>query len=239
MLEGCFNGTGMNTLIRSYLPLSQPYNAAPWNYSGSEHVASIPTDVVDWILVELRQAALPTSALPATKLSGWPKACFLKSDGTIVDLDGTTLPTIGNPSITGNLYAIVYHRNHIAILSSAGMTLTGNNYTYNFIDAITKAHGSSAGYKLLKLGVYGMVSGDSDGDSSVSVLDFSQWATDFGKTLIYLQTDIDMDGEVSVLDFSKWATNFGMENIAPLKDLNLQGIEGGSPLRYRSQVPGN
>ena len=242
-LEGAFNAvTGLmhTTLLDNLLlPKSQPYNVAPLNYNGTEHVTNIPADVVDWVLVELRQAASAAEALPGTVLPGWPRACFLKSDGSVVDLDGTTIPTIGNPSIAGNLYVIIRHRNHIAIISALGMTANCDDYTYNFTDAMSKAHGNSAGFRQIIPGTFGMVSGDSDGDSSVSVLDFSQWATDFGKTLIYSQLDIDMDGEVSVLDFSKWATNFGMENIAPLKDLNLQGIEGGSPLRYRSQVPGN
>ena len=242
-LEGAFNAvTGLmhTTLLDNLMiPKYQPYNVAPWNYNGSEHVTNIPSDVVDWVLVELRHAASAAEALPDSVLPGWPRACFLKSDGSVADLDGTTLPTIGNPSIDGNLYVIIRHRNHIAIISAFGMTANCDDYTYNFTDAMTKAHGNSAGFRQIIPGTFGMVSGDSDGDSSVSVLDFSKWATDFGKTLIYLQSDIDMDGEVSVLDFSKWATNFGMENIAPLKDLNLQGIEGHSPVRYRSQVPGN
>ena len=33
-----------------YLPLTQPYNTAPWNYTGTESVATIPNyDIVDWI----------------------------------------------------------------------------------------------------------------------------------------------------------------------------------------------
>ena len=59
------------------IPLTQPYNGAPWNYTGTESVATIPAGVVDWVLPELREAATPAQALPATKLAGWPKACFL------------------------------------------------------------------------------------------------------------------------------------------------------------------
>jgi len=235
-LEGAYVGPLMNTALKTggLVPLSQPYNVAPWNYAGTETVASIPADVVDWVLVELRQAATPAEALPGTVLSGWPKACFLKSNGSIVALDGASSPALGNPVITSNLYVIIRHRNHIAIMSAAGMTLTGSNYVYNFTDAISKAHGGSAGYKQIVPGIFGMVSGDTDGDGDISVLDFSKWATDFGRTTIYLPSDIDADGEVSVLDFSKWATNFGVGNIPPLKKLSLDG----SGLKYRSQVPG-
>ena len=241
-LEGEFNATtsSMNLTLndKSLIPNSQPYNVAPWNYGGNETVVTVPLQVVDWVLVELRQAATPDAALPGTLLQGWPRAYFLKSDGTIVDLDGISKPTIGNPVITGNLYVIIHHRNHISIMSSAGMSANCDDYTYNFSDAITKAYGNSAGYKLLTSGIFGMVSGNADGDGSISVNDFTQWATDFGKTLIYLSSDIDGDGQVSVNDFTQWAINFGIGNVIPLKTLGLNS-KGNLPLlRYNSQVPG-
>src|SRR5690606_4603130 len=63
-LEGPFNGTDMNTNINAILPDTQVYNVAPWNYMGTEQVASMPNaDVVDWVLVELRQASTPGIAL--------------------------------------------------------------------------------------------------------------------------------------------------------------------------------
>ena len=243
LLEGFFNqGTNaMNITLNdnSLIPLNQPYQDAPWNYAGGETIVSVPAGVIDWILVELRAAATPAEALPATVLSGWPRAYLLKSNGAIVDLDGITPPTIGNPLITGNLYAIISHRNHVSIMSNTGMAANCNDYTYNFTDAITKAYGYSAGYKQLTTNLFGMVSGDADGDGNISVLDFSKWATDFGKTTIYISSDIDGDGTVSVLDFSRWATNFGVGNIVPLKMMNLQ-TTGSLPLiKYKSQVPGN
>ena len=244
-LEGAFNAvTGfMHTTLNDHLliPISQPYNVAPWNYYGTEHVTNIPSDVVDWVLVELRQAATAADALPGTALPGWPKAYFLKTNGSIVDLDGTSIPTIGNPSITAgnNLFVIVRHRNSIAIISSTGMQTNCDDFTYNFKDAMSKAHGNSAGYKLLSSGVYGMVSGDADSDGTISVNDFTKWATDFGKTNMYLNSDIDFDGQISVNDFTKWATNFGIENAATLRSLDLQTKDVQPPLRYKSQVPGN
>ena len=234
-IPGLMN-TKLNTV--SFIPLSQPFGTLPWNYFGAEHVDAIPPGVVDWVLVELRQSINPADALPATRLTGWPKAYFLKSDGVIVDLDGTSLPNIGNPEIASNLYIVVRHRNHIAIMSSAGMNISGSNFVYDFSDAVSKAHGAFAGYRQIVPGVFGMVSGDTDGDGTISVLDFSKWATDFGKIDIYLPADIDGDGEVSVLDFSKWATNFGIENIDPLKKLNVQESKAVNQFRFCSQVPG-
>ncbi|MGC8866527.1 MAG: hemoblobin-interacting domain-containing protein, partial [Bacteroidales bacterium] len=82
-LEGPFDGTGMTTDLQQngIIPLNQPYNTAPWNYSGTESVASVPANIVDWVLVELRDADIPDNATPATTLAGWPKAYFLRNDG--------------------------------------------------------------------------------------------------------------------------------------------------------------
>ena len=240
-LEGAFNTQSglMNTTLNDYslVPLSQPYNVAPWNYAGTESVVSIPAGVIDWVIVELRDAATPAQALPATVLPGWPRAYFLKSDGTVVDMDGTSYPTIGNPVVTGNLYVVIRHRNHVSVMSAAGMTSNCDNYTYNFSDLITKAYGGSSGFKQIGNNVCGMVSGDADSDGNISVLDFSQWATDFGLNHIYLPSDIDEDGGVTVLDFSKWATNFGVGNIVPLRTLIIPDSFNQLTIKYKSQVP--
>ncbi len=237
-LEGFYNtvtGT-MNSIINylSLVPKSQPYNVAPWYYSGTETVSSFPEGVIDWVLVELRQAAFPSGAI--TTLPGWPRACMVKSDGSIVDVNNKSLDLLCNPSQADQLYVVIRHRNHVAIMSSTGLTISGNNYVYNFKDAITKAYGGSAGYRQLSNTVFGMVGADADSDGSISVLDFSKWATDFGKTNGYLNSDVDEDGQISVLDFSKWATNFGIGNISPLKSQNINEIEN-LKVKYKSQVP--
>jgi FtsP/CotA-like multicopper oxidase with cupredoxin domain len=234
-LEDVYVGPAMSDLLRTsnLIPLTQPYNVAPWNYPGTESVASIPVGVVDWVLVELRDAPTPDAALPATVVPGWPKAYFLKSDGTIVDLDGVSLPNIGNPVITNNLYVIVRHRNHIDIMSATSPTLTTGVYNYDFTTSVTQAYNGTAGYKQIAPGVFGMVAGDADGDGDITTLDFTKWATDFGQS-VYIPSDIDLDGSVSVLDFSSWATNFGVANISPLKKATI----GESNLKYHTQVPG-
>ena len=244
-LEGFYNTgiSAMNTnlVTSSLVPLTQPYTGLPWSYAGGESVLAIPANVTDWVLVELRQATTAALATSATKLSGWPKACFLKSDGSIVALDGTSLPVIGNPSITpgNNLYVVIRHRNHVAIMSSTGLTLNLNNYEYDFSTAISKAYGGTAGYKLITTGLYGMVAGDADSDGSISVNDFTKWAIDFGKVNLYLNSDIDGDGQISVNDFTRWAINFGIDNIPPVKSLSIQGIDPKVSGKFKSQVPGN
>jgi len=211
-LEGAFDtGTSlMETTLKTegFMPLTQPYNTAPWNYTGTEAVASIPADVVDWVLVELRDAASAAEAVSATVLAGWPKAFFLKADGSIVDVDGTSLPGIGNPTITNSLYVVVRHRNHLAVMSSAGMSLSSGVYSYDFTTGLDQAYGGSSGYKQAG-DKYVMVGGDITHDGNIYVTDYNAWAVAFGTTDGYYKSDLNMDGDVYVTDYNLWAANFG------------------------------
>lgn len=91
-LEGPFNDAKMNTDLNkaNQIPLSQPYNVPPWNYNGNETVAEIPNGaVVDWVLVDIRTADSIGAATSETIFGR--KAAFLMNDGTIFNIDGTTL----------------------------------------------------------------------------------------------------------------------------------------------------
>ena len=59
----------MRTTLNSggIIPLSQPYIGAPYNYTGTESVATIPNaNIVDWVLIEHRK---PSTGLPADATS--------------------------------------------------------------------------------------------------------------------------------------------------------------------------
>ena len=90
---------------------SQPFSLSPWNYEGAECVSEIPDGVVDWILVELRRGVDKNSSVAK-------RACFLKYNGMIVDLDGTSKIKFENLP-QGEYYIVIYQRNHLPIMSSA------------------------------------------------------------------------------------------------------------------------
>lgn len=115
-LEGPYNSPNMNTDIQSSIPKTQPYNTPPWNYAGTE-TASISSEIVDWVLVELRTGSTPATA---TNIVG-QKAALLKKDGTIVDSDGFSNVNFNLPS--GNYYIVIYHRNHIPIMSATAVAI--------------------------------------------------------------------------------------------------------------------
>jgi hypothetical protein len=228
-IEGAVNGSGtMNVGINSRIPLVQPYNVAPWNYAGTESVVSMPVDVVDWVLVELRQATAPALATSATILA--KRAALLKSNGIIVDLDGNPV-RFDNYSVTSgnNLYVVIRHRNHLAVMSSVGTTLNGAVYSYNFTTGLAQAYGGGNGYKAVST-TFAMVSGDIDNDGNIFVSDYNKWAIGFGTTAGYFNSDLDMDGNVFVSDYNKWAINFGSTIVAGLKSAQTRP-------KYFSAVP--
>ncbi|TDH21386.1 hypothetical protein EXU57_19495 [Segetibacter sp. 3557_3] len=120
ILAGPWNGATMNTALNNggALPLAQPFNTDPFSYTGNESVTAIPnSNVVDWVLVELRK---PASGLPADAGSSTiigRKAGFLLNNGTIVDTDGLT-PVSFDISKQGPAFMAVRHMNHLGVLSN-------------------------------------------------------------------------------------------------------------------------
>jgi len=194
ILQGAFNGTNMNTILNTsnYLPKVQPYNSAPWNYSGTETVASIPNaNVVDWVLVELR-----TGTASGTVVG--KKAGFVLKNGSIVGLDGVsplTFPTLD----MANYYIVVRHRNHLAIMSSSAQPLNSVSTLYDFSTATSKAYGTNPMASLTG-GVFGMWGGDINANGNVrfngSNNDRTSLFSAIGNSVVfgYLNTDVNMNG---------------------------------------------
>ena len=210
-LEGPFNGTTMNTGLS--LPLSQPYNTAPWNYSGTESVSSVPPNVVDWVLIELRDATSASAATEATIVA--QQAAFLLNDGSVVDIDGSSNP-VSHVSISNNLYVVIWHRNHLGIMSANALTDAGGIYSYNFTTPEGQAYGTDA-QKNLGASNYGMYAGDGNADRTISETDrTSVWNTDAGKSG-YLNGDYNMDTQEDNPDKNSfWFINFGKSCQVPL-----------------------
>jgi C1A family cysteine protease len=215
-LEGPFNGTGMNTnLVNSdEFPLSQPYADAPWNYEGTESVTGIPASAVDWVLVELRDttgiAGEATSSAVVAKRAG-----FLLNDGTIVDLDGVSDLEF-KMSVHNNLYVVIYHRNHLPVMSASNLQKIGGVYHYDFSDDISNAYGNSPAQKELMPGIYGMIAGDAEANGTIDDSDIlNTWKNQAGEKG-YKQADFNLNKEVSNADKNNyWLLNEGAEKQVP------------------------
>lgn len=214
-LEGPYSGTEMTTNLNAAgeLPLSQPYNIAPWNYAGTESVSTIPNaDVVDWVIVELRDAPNASSATSETRIAR--QAAFLLNNGSVVGLDGNSNLQFANSANNG-LFVVVWHRNHLGVLSANALSGSGGNYSYDFSTGIDKAYNGGQGYKLVAASVYGMPGGDFDGDGVIDNADKNAWANNAG-TYGYQSSDFDMNNQVANPDKNDvWVENTSLSSQVP------------------------
>lgn len=215
-LEGPFNGTQMSTALNQagYLPLNQPYHAEPWNYTGTESVTAIPgPDIVDWVLVEYRDAPSASQANSLTTIG--KQAAFLLNNGHIVDLDGSSPLTFGS-TLFNQLFAVVRQRNHLSVLSANPLNVSGGNYNYDFSSGESQVYGGGLGHKELSPGIWGMMSGDGDANEQVNNSDKnSVWQLQTG-TSGYKSGDFNLDGQVNNTDkIDKWRPNTGKASQVP------------------------
>ncbi len=198
-LEGPFNGTSMNNYLnnQALLPLSQPYNTAPWNYTGTETVAAIPnSQVIDWVLVEGRDAPNAASATAATTFER--QAAFILADGSVVGMDGGSAIQFTH-NLNEQLFVVIRHRNHLDIMSSTGITQSAGVYSYDFSTGVGQAYGSNA-IKDLGGGIYGLFGGDGDANGIIGANDkTAAWEIEAG-TGGYLQGDYNLDSQTDNKD---------------------------------------
>ena len=217
-LEGPFNGIDMNPDLNGNpwldegLPLSQPYSMPPWNYEGNEAVAAIPNiDIVDWLLIEFRNAIDAPSAVPETKVA--QKAVFLKRDGSIVDLNGSSNPEFYNLP-TDHLFLIIQHRNHLGIMSANPITESGGIYSYDFAISADQAYGTNAQKNLVGV-IYGMFGGNANTDGDINTNDKIVWTNEAG-TQGYKSADFNMNGQIENQDKNDvWVQNIGESSQLP------------------------
>jgi hypothetical protein len=217
-LEGAFSSSlgHMRTVLNNenILPYSQPYNIEPWVHSGTEHVLMFHINVVDWLLIEFIDA--PDAEAAASSNSFLEKALLVKKSGEIVNQHMSTPRLPLNHIIEHNLFVIVRHRNHIDIMSNYPLSYNSENktYSYDFSSGIDKVFGGSAGYKMIDsdLNIFGMVTGDTDGDGEILPADRSIFRQHFGISGEYNPADFDFDGEVLPADRSLFRMNFGISN---------------------------
>ena len=192
-LEGAYdtNAGLMRTKLRqgNFIPFTQPYNIAPYNYTGTESVPAntMPSDMVDWVLVELRQGTAIVTQ----------KAGILKADGKVIDTT-TNSGIVFNNLPTGSYQVVVRHRNHLAIGTNTPIILTLGQVA--ILDLTTNANVKGFNQAVLKAGVYGMRRANTNGNNAISASDraLSRQAADSNN--IYGQADINMDGMINSQD---------------------------------------
>lgn len=206
-LEGPYASGYMRTDLNDVIPDTQVYATSPWFYTGTESVNGMPNDsVVDWVLVELRQASLPNQATDTAVVGR--RAGFLLSNGKIVDLDGVS-PLLIHTSRAGRMYAVVYHWSHLPVQSADSIDRTNGKFTYDFTPSSSFAYGNSP-MKALDVNNYGMYCGRITGDIIELSSRIAVWNA--RNSTGYQQMDVNMDGVVDAGDRAQIWNNRNVES---------------------------
>jgi len=153
--------------------------------------------IVDWVLVELRDKQSINTVLAT-------KGALLQRDGDIVGTDGISpLKFAGND----NYYIAVSHRNHLTIATNGTHDFSSLSPVVNLTN-VNMVLGGINGVNELVTNVYGLFSGDVDGNNSVQTTDYTNLSVAIGQSG-YILLDTNLNGQVQSTDLSVLLSFFG------------------------------
>lgn len=173
-----------NKQLQLSLLLEGLFNGVNMNKASNSTGFQYAGNIADQITVELHQSSSPYT------IAGSPITASVSVDG----IANVTIPSL----ISGNYYIVLKHRNSLETWSSAPVSFSGNNQSYNFTDASTKAYGDNL---KLKSGKYLIYTGDVNQNGAINAIDLnsvnSQSAV-FGSG--YIPEDLNGDGCIDATD---------------------------------------
>jgi hypothetical protein len=201
--------TGSDTMScalkqRNYFPASPPESFSSsvtpfilkdyrdYTYTGTEQ------RIVDWVAIEIINSKdySPVDTVVAV----------VRYDGQLLSTTGETMIPLKFGLEPGYYYYVIRHRNHIAVMSNYETYIYKYSDVYDFTTSTDMYWGNEA--KLLKAGLYGLYTGDSDYDGHIDIDDYNAYNTstimaDHG----YKISDYNLDGYVTSYDFVLLAPN--------------------------------
>jgi len=213
LLEGTYDGqNGMRTSLigLDLLPAGQPYNAAPWNYNGTEGAgwgtSDYPAGAVDWALVSMRTSPLATDEVGKG-------AVVVLNDGTIAETVSADL----DPAIT-ELYIVVEHRNHLPAMTPTPVQIVNGMVSHDFRLANSYSGGIGQGQRMIGSNwVLFAANADQSLPTGYEITgaDNILWQGSNGLPGVYLPEDFNMDGDVTGADKILWSYNNGIFSSIP------------------------
>ncbi len=207
-LDGPFDplGGNMSDQLRSasLIPSAEPFTALGFQHAGSgggeQAVGGAFNNngndaVVDWVLIELRDASDPIKVVST-------RSAFVQRDGDVVDVDGISV--VQMTALPGNYHVAVRHRNHLPVMTALPVPLTMTALPIDLTDGSVATYGTDA--QRSTGGIHRLWAGDVTGDHVVKYVNTGNdrdpilvaiggvlpTATAIG----YLPTDVNMDGVV-------------------------------------------
>ncbi len=200
-LEGYLNAdqTSMSLELNKngLIPSVQPFSSTPFNYQGDEQAGTIPPNVVDWILVELRDGGDQNVVIQQI-------AAYLASDGRLYDVDGKE-GVLFSDLKEAEYYVVLKARAHLAIISSTPIIIKENMDTIEFYTDPSTAAGNEQ--LILRGEKYVQIAGDFDGNGIINNQDINLWSRNSATLNQYLSVDADANGIINNKDFNLWAGN--------------------------------
>ena len=185
-------------------------------YTGFKKIEALPdTNIVDWVLIELRNAVDASSATESAKVGR--QAAWLLNDGSVVDLDGSSNTACCVAAlVTNNLFVVIWHRNHLGVMSAFPLAESGGVYSYDFSLGIGQAFGGSLAQKEITPGIWGLIGGDGNADGEVNNEDKNNFWSILAGRSGYLSGDYDFDGNVNNIDKNDiWRINLNNGSQVP------------------------
>jgi len=194
--EGYQGANGMSTFYadNNLLPTSQPFNVPPFNYNGAESINFEPPNIVDWVLLELRDANDESLVMDS-------RAVLVNAQGELMTTSGDLIINFYDLNI-GDYFVAIHHLGHISVISDSPLSLP-------LSAPFTFSSSNVSGINQMKTvgGVDVMIAGDYDNSNTINFSDFVLWLSNNNALNTYASFDADGNGTVNFFDFILWLGN--------------------------------